>query len=137
MHGRGTSLAQLRLLLTLLVDTLSDQLGVLVGSILGRLRTSPLEGKTVSLVLDALGSDKSLDLRGLGVGLRSLLLGGHLTTDDELAAQIISILLSSWLILSCIPNIILLGKAEKAADLGGALRTEALGLDGIGEAGDI
>lgn len=90
MHGRGTSLAQLGLLLTLLVNTLSQELGVLVGSILRGFRTSSLEGEAVSLVLNALGSDESLDLGSLGVWLRALLLGGDLTTDDELAVETVS-----------------------------------------------
>jgi hypothetical protein len=36
-----------------------------------------------------------------------------------------------------VPNIILLGETKELADLGGALGAEALGLDDIGEAGDI
>jgi hypothetical protein len=91
VHGRSTSLAELGLLLTLLVYTLGEQLRVLVGSILGSLRASSLESEAVTLVLDSLGSDESLDLGGLGVWLRTLLLGLNLTTDDELAARNISI----------------------------------------------
>lgn len=39
----------------------------------------------MALVLQALRSDKALDLGGLGVGLRALLLGLDLAADDELA----------------------------------------------------
>jgi hypothetical protein len=39
----------------------------------------------VALVLQALGSDETLDARSLGVRLGALLLGLHLTADDELA----------------------------------------------------
>jgi hypothetical protein len=39
----------------------------------------------VALVLEALGSDQTLDLGCLGVGLRALLLGLNLAADDELA----------------------------------------------------
>jgi hypothetical protein len=86
VRGRRTSLPQLTLLLTLFVNALSQQLRVLIGRVLGRLRTSALESKTVSLVLHTLGCDESLDLGSLGVGFRALLLGSDLTTDDELAA---------------------------------------------------
>ena len=39
----------------------------------------------MALVLKTLRSNQTLDLRGLGVGLRALLLAGNLTTNDELA----------------------------------------------------
>ena len=39
----------------------------------------------MALVLETLGSDQSLDLGGLGVGLLSLTLGLDLAADDELA----------------------------------------------------
>lgn len=91
MHRRRASLAQLALLLTLLVHALGQKLSVLVGSILGGFRASSLECEAVSLVLDALGSDESLDLGGLGVWFRALLLRDNLATDDELAVQLISI----------------------------------------------
>jgi hypothetical protein len=59
------------------------------------------------------------DLGSLSVGLALLLLGRNLTTDDELA------------------NVVGLVEVEEAADLGGTLGTEALGEDGVGEAGDV
>lgn len=55
------------------------------GSVLGSLRAAALECDPVALVLQALGSDQALDLGGLGVGLRALLLGLDLAADDELA----------------------------------------------------
>lgn len=55
------------------------------GSILGSLRPAALECEPVALVLQALRSNQTLDLGGLGVGLGALLLGLDLTTDDELA----------------------------------------------------
>lgn len=55
------------------------------GSILGGLGGTALEGHAVTLVLEALGSDQTLDLGGLGVWLLALTLWLHLTTDDELA----------------------------------------------------
>jgi hypothetical protein len=54
------------------------------GSILGGFRAAALECDTVALVLEALGSDQTLDLGCLGVGLCALLLGLDLTADDEL-----------------------------------------------------
>jgi hypothetical protein len=55
------------------------------GSILGSLRTAALECHTVALVLEALGSDQTLNLGCLGVGLRALLLRLNLAADNELA----------------------------------------------------
>lgn len=55
------------------------------GSVLGSLRAAALECDPVALVLEALRSNKTLDLGGLGVGLGALLLGLDLTADDELA----------------------------------------------------
>jgi hypothetical protein len=55
------------------------------GSILGSLRAAALECDTVALVLEALGSDQTLNLGCLGVGLRALLLGLNLAADNELA----------------------------------------------------
>jgi hypothetical protein len=39
----------------------------------------------VTLVLEALGGNEALDLGGLGVWLRALLLGLNLTANNELA----------------------------------------------------
>lgn len=55
------------------------------GSVLGGLGLATLECDAVALVLETLGGDQTLDARGLGVGLGTLLLGLDLTTDDELA----------------------------------------------------
>lgn len=55
------------------------------GSILGGLGVTALEGHAVTLVLEALGGDQTLDLGGLGVWLLALTLWLHLTTDDKLA----------------------------------------------------
>lgn len=55
------------------------------GSILLSLSTTALEGDSMSLVLETLGSDEALDAGSLGVGLLSLTLGLNLTADDELA----------------------------------------------------
>jgi hypothetical protein len=61
-----------------------DSSGGTYGSILGGLCASALEGDSVTLVLETLGSDESLDLGGLGVGLL-VALGLDLAADDKLA----------------------------------------------------
>lgn len=55
------------------------------GSVLGGLGLAALECDPVALVLETLGSDKTLDARSLGVGLGTLSLGLDLTANDELA----------------------------------------------------
>lgn len=49
------------------------------------LRFADLDRAHVTLALQSVGSDQSLDLGGLGVGLGTLLLGGDLTSDNKLA----------------------------------------------------
>lgn len=71
----------------------------------------------MALALQALGSNQTLDLGGLGV--LGLALLGDGTADNELA------------------DIIVLGQGEEAADLGGTLGAEALGDDGVGQTGEI
>lgn len=103
---RGTALAVLGLLDLGLGNTLGEDLGVLglkgggsvrvceqlewgiegtYGLVLDLLGLAALECDPVALVLQALGSDQTLDLGSLGVGLRALLLGLDLATDDVLA----------------------------------------------------
>lgn len=102
---RGTALAVLGLLDLGLGNTLGKDLGVLglggrsvwvckhldggeggtYGLVLDLLGLAALECDPVALVLQALGSDQTLDLGSLGVGLRALLLGLDLATDDVLA----------------------------------------------------
>lgn len=55
------------------------------GSILGLLSVTALECDAVALVLQTLGSNQTLDLRGLGVRLLALTLWLNLTTNNELA----------------------------------------------------
>lgn len=68
-------------------------------------------------MLQALGSNQTLDLGGLGVLLLALL--GDSAADDELA------------------DVVLLVEAEEAADLGGTLGAEALGNNGVGQTGEL
>lgn len=82
-----------------------------------RLSTAALESDSVTLVLETLGSDQTLDLGGLGVVLLALL--GDGAADDELA------------------DVVLLVETEEAADLGGTLGSESLGDNGVGETGDL
>lgn len=71
----------------------------------------------MTLALETLGSNQTLDLGGLGVFGLALL--GDGTADDELA------------------DVILLVETEEAADLGGTLGAESLGDDGVGETGEL
>lgn len=99
------------------MDTGGQELGVVVSSLLGSLSAAALEGNPVTLALETLGSNQTLDLGGLGVV--GLALTGDGTTDDELA------------------DIILLVETEEAADLGGTLGTKSLGDNGVGETGEL
>jgi len=118
-HGGSTTLLHLLLLALGLGNTLVEDVGVLGGGVLGGLGVAALEGHAVSLVLETLGSNETLDARSLGVGLGTLLLGLDLTANDELA------------------DIIILAETEEAADLGGTLGAETLGVDNVGKAGDV
>jgi len=118
-HGRSTALAEIGLLGLDVVDTLGKESGVLGSSILGSLGVAALERDAVALVLEALWGNKTLDLWCLGVCLLALTLWLDLAADDELA------------------DIIILGETEELADLGGALGTKTLGVDSVGDAGDI
>lgn len=118
-HGRSTPLAGLVVGGLGIADALGEDLSVLIGSVLGSFRTAALECDPVALVLETLRSNQTLDLGGLGIWLRALLLARDFTADDELA------------------DIIFLAETEEAADLGGTLGSEALGVDGVGDAGDL
>jgi hypothetical protein len=54
-------------------------------SILGSLSVAALQRNAVALVLEALGSNQTLDLGSLGVWLLALTLWLDFTTDDKLA----------------------------------------------------
>ena len=71
----------------------------------------------MTLVLETLGGNQTLDLGGLGVF--GLALAGDGTADDELA------------------DVVLLVETEETADLGGTLRTETLGDDAVGQTGEL
>jgi len=118
-HGGSATLSEVGTLSLGLVDTLAQDGSILVSSILGTLSIATLESEAVTLVLKTLGSNQTLDLGGLGVWLLALTLGLDLTTDDKLA------------------DIVFLGETEETADLGGTLGTETLGVDDIGDTGNI
>lgn len=118
-HGGSSALASINLGGLGLGDTLGKDSGILIGLILDLLGLAALERNAVTLVLEALGSDETLDAGSLGVGLLALTLGGDLATNDVLA------------------NIVILAEAEEAADFGGTLGAEALGVNGVGETGDL
>lgn len=101
----------------------------------------------MALVLEALRSNKTLDLGSLGVWLCALLLGLNLAADDELAdlkknntVQSDSTHFKSWREdVAGSTHIVLLAETEEPPDLCSTLGAETLGLDGvlIGEAGDL
>jgi hypothetical protein len=66
------------------------------GSILGGFRPTALECDPVTLVLETLRSNQTLDAWSLGVWLGALLLGLDLTSDDELANLETKSQLSCW-----------------------------------------
>lgn len=98
------------------MDSTKGEVGY-IRSLAGSLSAAALDGNAVTLALQALGSNQTLDLGGLGVLGLALLCDG--TTNDELA------------------DIVLLVEAEETADLGGTLGAETLGDDGVGQAGKL
>jgi len=118
-HRAGSPLAGVDLLCLGFGDTLSEDGGVLICCILGLLSLAALKRDAVALVLQTLGGNQSLNLGGLGVRLLALALRLYFTSDDELA------------------NIIILGETEELPDLRGALGTQTLRVDHVGDAGDV
>lgn len=142
-HRRGSSFAQFGLLSLLFLDTGRKELGIVVAvqmdkmvsgdggclktkldvgcgnlrSFAGSLSTATLKSNTMTLALEALGSDQSLNLGGLGVVL--LPFTGDGPADDIFA------------------DIVLLVKTEESAELGGTLGSEALGVDHVGKSRDF
>jgi len=118
-HGAGSPLAEISLLCLGFGNTLGEDGGVLVGSILGLLCVTALQCNAVALVLQTLGSNQTLDLWRLGIWLLALTLWLNLTTNNELA------------------NIIILGETEELSDLCSTFGTEALRVNNVGDAGDF
>ncbi len=87
------------------------------------------------LVLQALGRDEALDLGGLGVRLLALVLGFDFPANDVLANLLKSATLHATH--TSPTDIVLLLQAEEAADLGRALRSQALRMDRVGQARDL
>mmetsp|Transcript_62290 Transcript_62290/g.123122 ORF Transcript_62290/g.123122 Transcript_62290/m.123122 type:complete len:222 (-) Transcript_62290:162-827(-) len=77
------------------------------------------DSHAVALALQADRSDEALNLGGLGAGLLIVRLGRDLAADDVLA------------------HVVLLGKGEEVADLGGPLWAEAAGDDGVRQARNL
>lgn len=119
MEGGCTSLSVSSLLGLRIVNTLGKDGSVLGSSILGLLSISALQRNTMTLVLQTLRSNQSLNLWCLGVWLLTLALWLNFTTDDKLA------------------DIVFLGEAEELADLGSTLGTETLWVNNVGDAGDL
>jgi hypothetical protein len=121
-RGLCAELARLRALLlkalrapfALLLEALVDEAVVDLGLGLRFFETLAFQGFAFTFVLQALGGDEALDLGGFVVRFAVLL--DNLPADDVLT------------------HIVLLAQVEERLDLGGTLRTEAAGLDGVREA---
>lgn len=101
----------------------------------------------MTLVLETLWGNQTLDLWCLGVWLLALTLWLDLAADDELANLVEEFPLAGRFSHS-VPfartgdedgqtYIIILGEAKELADLGGALGAETLGVDGVGDTWDV
>lgn len=112
LQRRSSSLLDLSSLSLTLVQTLSQQLGVLSSSISLLLSVVDLLGLQSSLSLQSLRGDQSLDLWSLGVSLTVLLNG---SSHNEVS------------------DIILLGQTEELSDVVGSLWTQSLWGGDIGQ----
>jgi len=119
LHRAGSSLAEVGLLCLRLVNTLGEGSSVLISSILGLLGIAALQRDAVTLVLETLRSNQTLDLWCLGVWLLALTLWLNLATDNELA------------------DIVILGETEESTDLGGTLGSKTLWVYGVGNSWNI
>jgi hypothetical protein len=86
-HRRSTSLPHLRPLIPLLVYTFGQQLGIIVGGVFLSLHSSPLESDAVALVLQSLGSNETLNLRGFGVGFFAFALGLDFSSNHKFSGE--------------------------------------------------
>jgi hypothetical protein len=84
-HGACATLAGIGLVGLGLGNTLGQDLSILVGLVLDLLGLAALESGTVTLVLETLGGDESLDARSLGVRGLALTLRLDLSSDNVLA----------------------------------------------------
>jgi hypothetical protein len=147
-HRRCSPLSELAALGLLFVDAGSEELGVVItvdgkkrlleccsswfvllcycGNLrllLGRFRTAALEGDAVTLALEALGSDQTLDLGGLGVFLLSLTLGGDGAADDEFSVLSNKLRLASHSItIKCTAVCVFPGDSYLTSSLGSRLK---------------
>jgi len=118
-HGAGSPLLHFFTLALLLSNAVGKELGIFGSSILAGLSPSPLEGDPVTLVLEALGSNKSLDLWSLGVFRLLGILWLDLTADNEFS------------------DIIILGQTKKSPDLSCPLWAQPVGMVDISQAGNV
>lgn len=114
-HGAGSPLLDVVTLALLLGNTGSKELSVISSSILSGLGPPPLESDPVALVLEALRSDKPLDLGSLGVWLLLSVLWLNFTAHNEFS------------------DIVLLGQSEESPDLGSPLWSQPVGEVDVGQ----
>ena len=105
LQRRSSSLSDLKLLGLSLGQSLGQQLSVLSSSLSLSLGVLDLQSSLLSLSLQSLRGDQSLDLWSLGVGLVTL---GDLSSDDE------------------VTDVVLLGQTEELSDVVGSLWTQSL-----------
>ena len=118
-HRRSSALAGINLGVLGLGDTLGEDSGVFSGSLLGTLSVAALEGESMTLVLETLRSNQTLDLWCLGVDLLALTLWLNLTADNVFT------------------DIILLGEPKELSNLGGTLGAQSLWVDHVGDAWNV
>jgi hypothetical protein len=136
-HRRSPPLPSLIMCCLRLADTLVENLGILVSSILRSLCMTALERNSMTLVLQTLRSNEALDLRSLGVWFLALALRLDFTSDNELAN------LQNGTSDSTQEDrrsddekthIIFLAETKEPANLGGSLGTQSLWVNSIGQA---
>jgi hypothetical protein len=120
------------------MHTFSKQLSIFICCILRGLCSSTLERNSVSLVLETLWRDESLNLGGFGVWLLAFTLWLYFSSNDEFTSVDVSIHdLNCKSNCKCLPDIIFLVKTKELSDFRSTLGTQSLWLNDISQARDF
>lgn len=120
------------------MHTLGKQLSIFICCILRGLCSSTLERNSVSLVLETLWCDESLNLGSFGVWLLAFTLWLHFSSNDEFTSVDVSIHdLNCKNSCKCLPGIIFLVKTKELSDFRSTLGTQSLWLNDISQAWDF
>jgi len=120
------------------MHTLGKQLSIFICCILRALCSSTLERNSVSLVLETLWCDESLNLGSFGVWLLAFALWLHFSSNDEFTSVDVSIHdLNCKSNCKCLPDIIFLVKTKELSDFRSTLGPQSLWLNDISQAWDI